>query len=197
MQKLDLNILQGKTFSRVIRWEKEPFIYVPIQAIARTAPARITAAAHSIPDGWRVAVVSAGGMRQINAQHNPPKAREFVRCTVVDPNTVDLNEINAAGFSPYTSGGYLQHYTPASLAGATARMTIRNRVGGTELLALTSPVGIAIDDATKTITPQISAAATAALTWRAGVYDLEIEDAAGVVTGLFYGAVTVTPEVTT
>lgn len=194
---LDLTIYQGKTFSRVIRWEKEPFVYVPIQAIARVAPARVTAAAHGIPDGWRVAVVSAGGMRQINAAHNPPKPREFTRAAVVDPNTVDLNEINAAGFSPYTSGGYLQFYTPADLTGATARMQIKSRVGGDVLLSLTSGAGITVDNASKTITLEISAADTAAITWRTGVYDLEVQDADGTVTGLFFGSVNVTREVTT
>lgn len=196
---LDLVIGQGKTFQRVVRWETEPFIYNAITAIAKTAPARITAAGHDVPDGWRVAVVSVLGMKQINASAAPPKERDYHRATVIDNNTVDVNEINAAGYSDYLSGGYLQFYTPQPLVGCEARMTIRDAIGGTQLVALTSnpAAGITLDDINKSITVVITAAATAAFTWDTGVYDLEVEDAGGVVTGLLYGSVTVNKEVST
>lgn len=190
----NLEIAQGKTYSRPVRWEKEPFLYRPITGIAKTAPVRITAVGHGIPDGWRVAVVSVQGMRQICAD-NPPKESQYHRCTVIDADTVDINEINAAGYSTYTSGGYLQLYTPASLAGCVARLTIKDKVGGTVLLALTSPSsGIVLDNTGKTITFTITATVTAAFTWTKGVYELEIEDGSGVVTGLLRGTVTIKPK---
>jgi hypothetical protein len=198
MDRLDLEFVQGKTFTKVIRWETEPFIYKAISSISKAGPARIvTMVDHTVPDGWRVAVVSAGGMRQINAANNPPKERDFKRATAINATTVDLNTVNSSEYSTYTSGGYLQFYTPASLAGCTARLVVKNRVGGTVLLTLTHLSGITLNDADKTITVTFTAAASAAYTWTRGVYELEIEDADGVVTGLYYGSIHVTPEVAT
>ena len=68
----DLCIPQRETFTRILRWSLLPYIYKAITGITATAPAVVTAVGHGLPDGWRVAVVSAGGMRQINAGHNPP-----------------------------------------------------------------------------------------------------------------------------
>jgi hypothetical protein len=198
MERLNLKIVQGKTFQRVVRWEKEPFLFKAITAISKTAPARLTVTGHGLTDGWRVAPVSVLGMRQINAP-DPQKLRDadFHRATVIDANTVDLNTVNAAGFSTYTSGGYLQFYTPASLDGCTARLVIKNRVGGTVLVTLTHADGITLNDTAKTIAFVFEAEDSADYTWTTGVYELEIEDASGVVTGLFFGTVTVTPEVAT
>lgn len=191
---------QGKTFQQVIRWESEPFVYAAIASISRTAPVSIeTQDAHGLVDGWRVAVVSAQGMRQINAENSPPIDSDFHRATIVDETTVELNDINAADFSVHTANtGYLQFYSPKSLAGCTARMTIRDRTGGAELMSLTTENGrITLDDTEKTITLRIEADDTAAISWLHGVYDLEIEDSDGFVTGLYQGAVTVNREETT
>lgn len=144
----NLKLAQGKTFKRVIRWEKEPFIYKPISAITKDAPARVTATAHGLPDGWRAAVVSVLGMRQINAANNPPKANEFRRVTVVDANTVEFNSVNACEYGTYASGGKLQFYTPADLTGCVARMTIRDVEGGAALIELTSSAAAGIDSVT-------------------------------------------------
>jgi hypothetical protein len=195
--KTDLTINKGKTFSRLLRWEAPPIIYAEITNITQEAPAEITAPSHGIPDGWRVAVVSVKGMTQINADNDPPRDRDYTPATVVDANTVRLNKINAAGFRPYTSGGYLQYNTPVDLAGMTARMMIKDRVGGEELVELTTENGgIDIDTAAYTITLTISAAATAALTGKKGVYDLEMVSADGTVTLLLFGDVTIVSEVT-
>ena len=192
-----ITIQQGRTFNRVLRWEAPPINYKPITAILNSAPVRITAAAHGLPDGWRTAVVSVKGMTQINAEPNNIRERDYHQATVIDPNTVELNDINAAGFKTYTSGGYLQFNTPVDLTGFTARMTIRDKIGGIELLSLTTENGgITIDNATKKITLLIEADDTAALTWIRGVYDLEMVSATGVVTALLYGEVTVKREIT-
>lgn len=199
-KKLNLVIRQGETFLRVIRWETPPFVYKPITAITKTAPVGITAVGHGLVSGWRVAVVSAGGMEQINAKNNPPREHEFVQCTVSDVDNVTLNTVNATEYDTYTSGGYLQYYTPVDLAGYSARMDIKNRIGGTELLSITSGAPdnrIVLDNANHTITITIAAADTAALTFSKGYYDLELESGSGIVTTLFSGVVTVTKEVTT
>lgn len=196
--KLNLTIVQGNTFSQVVRWESVPFVFKPITDISRSAPAVITAAAHGVPDGWRVAVVSAGGMSKINATHYPVRGSDLRTATVVSSDTLAIHEINSTAYTAYTSGGYLVYYTPVSLSGYTARMTIKDRVGGTALATLTSGTGeIVLDNTNKTITATISAALTAAYAWASGVYDLELESGDGVVTTLLRGTVTVTEEVTT
>ena len=194
----DFIIEQGKTFSQVLRWEAPPIIYKAITAITQTAPARLTVTAHGIPNGWRVAVVSVKGMTQINAPNSPPKDKDYVQATVVDANTVELNTVNAADYKAYSSGGYLQLNTPVDLAGYTARMSVKDKVGGTELLRLDTVAGdIVIDNVAKTITLTVSAVDTAAITWKKGVYDLELISSGGVVTALLSGTVVLAKEVTT
>lgn len=194
----DLVIEQGKTFQRVVRWETTPLVYRPITAIPQSAPATLTVPAHDIPDGWRAAVSDVKGMTEINAGSNPPDQRDFRRVTVVDANTVQFNEVSAASFRAYRSGGYLVYFTPVTLTGFVGRMTIRDRIGGTVLVSLTTANGgVVVDAASKTILLVITAAATAAFAWSKGVYDLEMESAGGVVTALLSGAITVTKEVTT
>lgn len=156
--------------------------------------------AHGVPDGWRVAITNVKGMTEINAEANKLTSRDYHQATVLDANTVEINDINAAGFKPYASGGYIQFGTPVDLTGFKARMTIKNRVGGTELLNLTTTNNrITIDAAARIISLTISAEDTAALTWTSGVYDLEMVsgDTPPVVTALLSGRVTVTKEVTT
>lgn len=196
----DLQITQGKTFSLVLRWESGPIVYKAITAIERSAPVRLTVPAHGVLDGWRVAVTNVKGMTEINAEANAVRAGDYTPATVIDADTIELNEINAAGYKAYVSGGHLQYNTPVDLAGYTARMTIKDKVGGVELLSLTTENGrIVIDPAQHTITLGISAEDTAALTWRTGVFDLELVsgDIVPVVTALLSGKATVTKEVTT
>lgn len=199
--KKDFVIEQGRTFTRVLRWEAPPYVYKPITGITRAAPVRITAASHGIPEGWRVAVVSVKGMTDINAATDPPKEKDYHAATVVDPNSIEFNDVNSSDFKPYSSGGYLQFLTPVSLAGCTARMKIKDKVGGTVLAsteagdAPLNTLTVALDDTAKTITITMSASDTEDITWKKGVYDLEI-DSAGVVTALLTGAIAVTREVT-
>jgi hypothetical protein len=197
-----LIIQKGKTFSRVIRWESEPFLYKAITAITKAAPAVITSATHGIPDGWRVAIVSVQGMTEINAERpsDSLRASDFHRATVVDANSISINDINSSEFTTYTSGGYIQLFTPVDLTGYTARMDIRaTETSATALLELnTNPPGpdtrIVIDNSAKTITLTISAADTV-VTWKNGVYDLELVSGS-TVTQLLKGAITVDGEVT-
>ena len=190
-------IYQGDTFTHVVRWEGTPIIYKPITTITQAAPAVVTCPLHGVPDGWRVGVVSVLGMTQINAANSPLKDRDYVRSTLVDSNTIQLNTVNAAGYYAYKSGGYIQYNTPIDLTGFTAAMTIKDKVGGVALSTLTSANGgLVIDIVAHTITIVITAVASAAFTWTKGVYDLEVTSGAGVITGLLSGSVTVIPEIT-
>lgn len=196
--KRNLRVFQGKTFVHVVRWGQTDSSYKAITAIPATAPAQLTVPGHGLPTGWPVAIVSVLGMIEINALATPPSPDDYHKVIAVDANTLQIPDINAAGFTPYVSGGYVQFQAPAPLTGYTARMEIKDRVGGTILVSLTSPSsGIAIDTNLSTVTVTIDAVTTAAITKLNGVYDLELVSPAGVVTPLLYGSVTVQQEVTT
>jgi len=196
----DITITKGSTFSRVLRWEAAPFVLTPITAINKAAGTVVTAAGHGLVSGWRAAVVSAGGMRQINAKSYPPRATDFHKVTFVSSSQISFNDVDSSNFTTYTSGGYLASYTPVSLASFTARMKIRATASSTEVLvSLTSPSGgIVLDNTNHTITVTISAADTAAYTFSEGVFDLELVsgDATPVVTKLLSGNVFVLDEIT-
>lgn len=197
--ELDLEIKQGATFTHVVRWETSPYVYKAITGITKAAPAVVTATGHGVPDGWKVAVVSAGGMSEINASRVPPRSRDYHKATVLTSDTLALNDVDSTMYSTYTSGGFLAYRTPQSLSGYTARMTIKDKVGGTQLFRLDTSNGrISVNDTQKTITLLVTAIDTAAITtWRNGVYDLELVAGDGTVTRLMDGSVCVSPEVTT
>lgn len=88
--------------------------------------------------------------------------------------------------------------TAVDLTGATARMQIRRNTKSTTVLEeiTTENGGITLGGVAGTISLLISDTATAAYTWKTGVYDLEIISSGGVVTRLMRGTVEVIPEVT-
>ena len=130
----DLIITRGKTFTLVIRWGTEPIVYKAITAIQQSAPVRITAVGHGLVDGWSVAVTNAKGMAEINAEANNVRNSDFHPATVIDADTIEINDINASGFKPYASGGIIQFNTPVDLAGYKARDTIKKKVGKNMLI---------------------------------------------------------------
>ena len=209
MADKDLTIQQGKTFSLVIRWETEPVVRKPITGISLTSGApRLNVPSHAIPNGWRCYVTLVKGMAEINAKNNPPKNSDIQIATVVDPSTVEFNAVNPINengreWSDYVSGGFLQYNTPVDLTGYTARMDIKDKVGGTVLAStdvLDAPknvLTINVDNATKTITLSILATNTDDFAWTKGVYDLEMVGPTGTVTSIMSGKVTVTKEITT
>jgi hypothetical protein len=87
---------------------------------------------------------------------------------------------------------------PVDLTGCTARMQVRESIDADAvLLSLSTTDGrIALGGAAGTISLRVEAEETAAITWKAGVYDLEVEFADGTVRRLLSGSVSVSPEVT-
>lgn len=85
-----------------------------------------------------------------------------------------------------------------NITGYTARMQVRQSVNSsTILLSATTENGkLVIDGANGKVTISLPAADTAAITWLAGVYDLELVSSGGVVTRLLQGSVVVSREVT-
>lgn len=200
----DLTIQQGKTFTLALRWETDPIVRKAITGVSFAGGSpRITAVGHGAPDGWRCTLYGIKGPKQLNAASNPPRNDDYHAATVLDADTVELNDINPYDtqgneLPAYVSGGFLQYNTPMDLTGYTARLAVKDKIGGTVLLSLTTENnGIVIDNTKKTITLTVEATATDDFTWTRGVYDLELISPAGVVTALITGRVSVTKEVTT
>lgn len=254
--KKNLTILQGKTFVLPVRWETEPFIYKAIGSISKASPCVIDCTAHGVPTGWRIAVVNAKGMTELNTKNMPPKDSDYHIGKALTADTIELNAVSSEGYKTYTSGGAVMYSTPHDLFNYTARMSIKDKLSstfanlwvsgatytddqycvlsnGTVLVAttggisdVTEPSGagtdgtvvwgevsgfsgakelmlldtantrIVVDNTTKVITLNISATDTAAITWKKGVYDLELVSSGGVVTVLLSGKVSVELEVT-
>lgn len=185
----DFCVSAGATFIPTIRWGTQAIISDAITAIAQTVPVSITAAGHSIPDGWPVAIVGVRGMTQLNSTRYPPADRDFHAATVISSSIVELNDVSSADFYEYTSGGFIVYNTPMNLLGMTARMVIRDApIDGTVLATLTEVVGITIDNTAKTIMPRLE---TAGLDWSMGYYDLEMTDTSGTVVQLLSGTITI------
>jgi hypothetical protein len=193
--KLDLTTAQGSTFEQTAFWETPPLVYKAITDITLSGPVRVQAPGHGLLNGYRAAVIEVEGTTELNATHTPFLDEEYHAVTVLDADNIEFNDLPAIDFTNYRTGGFLVYNTPKALAGFTARMTIKDKVGGTVLLALTSPSAIAIGTSSVVIT--VTATQTAALAVGRWVYDLELVSAGGVVTKLLTGLFKVTPEVTT
>lgn len=191
--KKTLNIVRGKTTRQVIRWETTPVVSKAITAISfATGFPRLTVPSHGAKNGWRVYVSGVQSPKQINTQNNPPRSSDYREATVIDGDTVEFNGLlpvdeNGRDWAAYTSGGFLQYNTPKSLAGATVRVKVKDKVGGTVLLstqAVDTPLNLitaTADDTNKAITIEIPASATEDLTWDKGVWEVEVEFGTGVV----------------
>lgn len=87
--------------------------------------------------------------------------------------------------------------TPVDLTGCQARMQVRAKMDTDVLLELTTENSrIVLGGVAGTIQLEVSAADTNAITWKGGIYDLEIVFADGRVRRLLYGSVSVSPGVT-
>jgi hypothetical protein len=186
--KLDLHIVQGSTLRDTMRLMQPRYEYRPIAALGGS-PLRLTVE-HGLPGNWLAWVEGVSNMQGVNrSMRERPH-----RVTVVDESTLEINALSAFGLNP--SGGQLIYKPPVDLTGASARMQIREQVGGAVLLELTTENGGLAITGPGTLTRTLSATATAALTWTDGVYDLEVEYSDGTVQRYLQGAVTVSREVT-
>jgi hypothetical protein len=188
----DITLQQGATFSRTYRWGTRPYVYKTISAVAKAAPVRLTVTAHGLKDGWRVAVSNVAGMTELNAQNEPPLDNEYHAVTVVDANTIELNEIVSLGYTAATANtGVVRYLTPVDLK-------IRRTASSADtLVSLTSEDGdITLDATENTITVEISPATSAALSFSEAVFQLELVAGDGTVTRLDSGRVKFSREVT-
>lgn len=209
--RYDIVIQQGRNFSESVRISQDKYSYVPITGATKAAPCVLTAAAHGVPVDWPFQIRSVLGMTELNNpvtkfnDQNVPiewgngaNGKKYYRATVPTAGTIELNDINALDFAAYISGGVVVFQPPLDLSVYTsARMQIRASVDSTDILqTLAFTTNLLIDTTNKKVVMQLSAVETAAITWEAGVYDLELVTAAGVVDCPVYGSVKVNREVT-
>jgi hypothetical protein len=190
--KINFKLYQGSTFNEVLRWESSVKSYVPITAIAKSAPLVVTAPNHGIPVEWRVKFTNISGMTDLNSSET------YYQVTSTTTDTLTINEVNSLGYKEYTSGGVVEFNTPINLTGFTARMQIRAKIDSTDvILELTSENGyISISNVTKKITLLIPAEITAELTFSTAVYSLELISSGNQVTPFCTGSITLVKEVT-
>jgi hypothetical protein len=93
-----------------------------ITAATKANPVAITATAHGLSTGAVVQISSVGGMTQINDK--------LFTVTVVDSNTLTLNDTDGTAFGTYTSGGTLTFGTFYALNTSYAA---KNLTGGNTL----------------------------------------------------------------
>lgn len=190
--KINLEIPQGRTFSKVLRWGQPRLAYRQISAATRAAPCVLSVTGHGIPDGYLFKISDVRGMTELNSDER------LYAATVLGPDQIELNDVNASSFTAYSGGGVITYNLPVDLTGYTAEMQVRASVTSAEpLLTLsTTNGGIVIDPVANTITLQATAMQTAGITWESGVYDVEMRSAGGIVTALAAGAVKVIKEIT-
>lgn len=183
LPKINLSVRIGASANIPLRMETGTLSFAAISAMDKSAPMRVTATGHGILDGWYVAIVDAAGMVEMNAEDsNEIGDNEFNRVAVIDANTLDFDGVSSAGFSSYTSGGYLAFYEPMDLSGYTsARMDVKRRVGGDIILALSTTAGtLEIDAATSTVWIRLDASSLDDVPSREYVFDIELVSASAV-----------------
>lgn len=192
--KYDFSIWKGSTVDKTLRWQSPPYIYKQIQGVTNSAPVKINCTGHGLPNGWTVLVESVKGMTQINSNND----KDWKKVDVLDANNFEINDTNSIDYKPYAGGGVIRYLTPVDLTGFTARMTIRDKIGGTEILKITTENGsIILDVAQSSVILKITALQTATITQKKGVYDLEMVSLSGDVSKLISGNIHFVSESTT
>jgi len=189
--RINFKIYQGSTFSEVLRWESSQKTYVPITAIAQSAPLVVTAPGHNLTPDWRVKFTNISGMTELNGD-------TYYQVTSVTSDTITINSVNSIGYKAYIAGGIVEYNTPIDLTGVTGRMQIRASANSdTVIQELTSTNGLLnISNVNKTITLTMSDTITAGFDFSTAVYGLELISSSGQVTPFCVGSIALFKEVT-
>lgn len=190
--EIDLTIRKGATFGQTLRWGQSDLEYREIQAVEKKAPCVLHVPDHGVPDGWVVQIEGAHGVRGLNTDR-------WVQAQKRDKDSLEINSINAATLrGRYRGNGHVVYHKPVDLSGFMGRMQVREHIHAEKpLLSLDSDTGgVSLDTDTAEVRINIPATDTAAIDWREGVYDLELESLTGDVYALARGYVEVIEEVT-
>lgn len=200
LSKLKIEVRLGASADIPIRVETNSLTFAPIASIAKSAPARVvTTDPHGIPDGWRVAIVDAKGMTELNV--DTVSDRDLTKVTVINATTLDLDGISSLGFRTHTaSTGAVAFYAPKDLSAYTSgNMDVKKRVGGDiEVNFNTASGTLEIDTATNAVWVRQADTDIATLSARDYVFDIELTRPTGIDAICSADSIfTVFPEVTT
>jgi hypothetical protein len=174
-EEIEITVTRGKTFECGMLYAESRMLYATLSAISNVAPVRVTATGHGIPDGWPVTVSGIKAPAELNTAADAPLV-----VTVVDADTLEFNELNAATWRGLSGTGVIAFRAPFDLTGCQARAQVRSKVGGDLLFSWHSDAGqvpdgvIELSVVTSQIILKMTAAVTAALTWSKGVFDVEL-----------------------
>lgn len=198
---VDITIVKGKTFEFMYRYADAELVYLPILGMPSTTPVRLTLAAHGIPDGWPVRIEDLRRPEGLSSEESGCGSHYFA--TLIDANTIELNQVSVSGARPWAGGGVVVFNRPFDLSGCSARMQIRDRVDGALLLSLSSDPAVTrdgsiqIDTGLAALIAKLEPTKTASLSWARGVYDLELITPGGDIYPVAaVSKVAVSPEVT-
>jgi len=200
LSTLKIGVRLGASADIPIRVETGNLKFAPIASIAKSAPARIvTTDPHGIPDGWRVAIVDAKGMTELNA--DTVSDRDLTKITAVNSTTIDLDGISSLSFRTHSANtGAVAFYEPKDLSSYTsANMDVKKRVGGDiEANFNTTDGTLEIDTAINAVWLRSTDVDIANLTPRDYVFDIELTRPTGIDAICAADSVlTVLPQVTT
>ncbi len=182
---MKITIRKGSTFLWTLRPETAAQKYIPITAITMTETGvRLDAEAHGMVEGWRCRVSRCKGLTRLNTvDEDHPRASDYFQVTVVDADTVEINDQNTTGDKDYTGGGILQYGVPMDLTGCVVRSQIRPTAGADTLTLDFAPY-ITVDAVNFRIDFDVPEEITSALTGSRAVMGIEFQDSSGAVTTL-------------
>lgn len=167
---VELVIPKGKTFEFALRYASGGMVSKEIAALPSLVPVRLTVPDHGIPDGWPFKVDCVLRPFELNG--------DYV-ATVVDPDTIEINDlVGQCWRHKWSGGGVIQYPAPADIDGWTARAMFRRHIRDTEpLLTFSTEAGadgaFLVDPTESTFTLSLPASVSEQLQPTTGVWDAE------------------------
>lgn len=187
MQQINITIHQGATFNYGFKLAESERIYKPITAITSRVPVQLTVENHQLPDQWPVIISCVKYPYELNTTYP-------VIATVVDENSLVLNDLTLCFKRPLSGNGVITYYKPYDLTDFKARAMIRPSVYSDEVFYQWD--NLTIEPQNHLINLQIPAEITATFQWRNAVYDIDALTPSGEVIALINTShVTVVPKV--
>jgi hypothetical protein len=179
MKRLIIAVSRDASADIPIRIESDLLIYKAITGMTRSAPLRVTAVDHGMPDFWRACLQNVSGSTEMNVAWDRLRDADLRRAEVVDADTVAFPGVNSAGWRAWTSGGQLAYYAPLDLSGYVSG-ELQILLDGETLLTLNDTDGtLEIDAATPAVWLRIAPATLSALDLGDYACTLRLTDAAG------------------
>ncbi len=184
-----LTLVRGKTLNRIFQYAASQLEYIPVLDVSKTSPLTLQLASpHGLSSGWLARVQGVSSPSEMNTPENT-----YWPVRVTGSSEVEFNEVDGAlwqAYEPGVSKGHLVFRHPIDLTNWVFRMHVRDRIGGTVLLSLSSAPEDTADGEIQVMSGEsafmlkLTAEQTKNLSWNSGVYDLEAIQPDGTVVAL-------------